>query len=254
MWFADIFPYLEGTFAVLKAAGLLKTPNLRCWLQFTSVLWWGSLLLLQPNLKVFLTNSLAETSWQHLFRLFRCLKWIHNDLKPFFQCNHLDEASSLLQNLSKRFQLAMTLLIKATILQKLRDNSLLPSCNHWLQWRHEVLTSHQLLVNAVSLTDQHAFSCNFAHCFVVGSLQLLSSMLELISIIGKLFEHLLYVVVIVEVLSELAVQHLYLLGDTIYLLSVKKLLTFDVFHNRNLSCQTIWQFLGVVYKSCTLIF
>lgn len=109
-------------------------------------------------------------------------------------------------------------------------------------------------MNAVSLADQHALSCNFAHCLVVGSLQLLSSMLELISIIGKLLKHLLYVVVIVEVLSELAVQHLYLLGDLIYLLRVKKLLTFDVFHHCNLSCQTIRQFLGVVYKSCTLIF
>lgn len=109
-------------------------------------------------------------------------------------------------------------------------------------------------MNAVSLADQHALSCNFAHCLVVGSLQLLSAMLELISIISKLLKHLLYVVVIVEVLSELAVQHLYLLGDTIYLLPVKKLLTFDVFHHRNLSCQTIRQFLGVVYKSCTLIF
>ena len=79
-------------------------------------------------------------------------------------------------------------------------------------------------------------------------------MLELISIVGQLLKHLLYVVITVEVLSALAVQHLYLLGDTFYLLRVKKLLTLDVFHHRNLPCQAIWKFLGVIYKSCTLIF
>ena len=94
-------------------------------------------------------------------------------------------------------------------------------------------------MNAVSLAYQQALSCNFAHCLVVGSLQLLSAMLELISIVGQLLKHLLYVVITVEVLSELAVQHLYLLGDTVYLLPVKKLLTFDVFHHRNLPCQAI---------------
>jgi hypothetical protein len=108
-------------------------------------------------------------------------------------------------------------------------------------------------VDTVGLADHQALSCNLTHCFIVGSLKLLSSVLELISIVGKLTQHLLNIVTIVKVLGELAMQHLYLLSHFVYLLPIKELLTFDVLHHRNLSRQAIREFLSVVNKYRTLV-
>ena len=108
-------------------------------------------------------------------------------------------------------------------------------------------------MDTVGLADHQALSCDLTHCFIVGSLKLLSPVLELISIVSKLTQHLLNIVTILKILSELAMQHLYLLSHFVYLLPVEELFTFDVLHNRNLSRQAIREFLSVVNKSRTLI-